>query len=172
MPRVHLNVGGAHFEIARTLLSCYPTTRLGRLGLLLEKHERERPPTEEELLELCDDYRLTPSERPASPRLLGTVYEKPDDADEPVHPDIDDDNEDKVFGREAAKQVEQLQVTTSPLIAAPAAWFYFERDSTALPMLLNFYRTGKLHLDDEMCVVNFAEELDYWAINTVRYLMK
>ena len=171
-PRVHLNVGGTHFEIARALLTRYPTTRLGRLGLLLE---RDGPPTDEELLELCDDYRLSPPERPATPRVLATVDEEPeklsvDDADEHLHPDIVGDDEDKLIREETSKKVERVQVTPSPLMDAPAAWFYFERDSTALPMLLNLYRHGKLHLDDEMCAVNFAEELDYWAIDTVRHL--
>ena len=118
-PRVHINVGGKHFEIARALLMRHPRTRLGRIACLLEDSS---DPSPDELLTYCDDFRLPP--------------------------------------KVSSNSLENFEWSDCPK-------FYFERDGTALPMLLNFYRTGKLHVTDDMCVINFAEELKYWSIKTV-----
>lgn len=123
-PRVHINAGGKHFEIARALLVRYPRTRLGRLACLLEGAS---DPSPDELLDFCDDYRL---------------HQKVSQGATPGHSADNSENDD-------------------------CPTLYFERDGIALPMLLNFYRNGKLHVTDEMCVINFAEELKYWGIKSV-----
>ena len=127
-PRLHINVGGRHFEVARALLALHPTTRLGRLALLIDG---EHAPHAEELLELCDDF--------SSPAPAATST--------------------------ASANVTSNQSPQSELREGPTV--YFERESTALPMLLNYYRTGRLHISEDMCTINFAEELEYWSIDQV-----
>ena len=134
-PRLHINVGGRHFEVARPLLASHPTTRLGRLALLIDG---DHAPHAEELLKLCDDFG---SPAAAAPSTASSNVTSNMTANESLHNGPSDEG----------------------------TVFYFERDSTALPMLLSYYRTGRLHISEDMCTINFAEELEYWSIDSVSY---
>lgn len=43
--------------------------------------------------------------------------------------------------------------------------FFFDRNATSFDAILNFYRTRVLHLVEDMCVVAFKDDMDYWGIN-------
>ena len=41
---------------------------------------------------------------------------------------------------------------------------FFDRHSSSFSSVLNFYRTGKLHLVDDICILSFHEDLYYWGV--------
>lgn len=42
---------------------------------------------------------------------------------------------------------------------------FFDRHSATFSTVINFYRTGKLHLLDEGCIMAFRDDLVYWGID-------
>ena len=45
--------------------------------------------------------------------------------------------------------------------------FYFDRDPVTFNCVPNFYRTDRLHVMDEICVMNFQKDIEFWKIKEV-----
>ncbi|XP_067456495.1 potassium voltage-gated channel subfamily V member 1 [Thunnus thynnus] len=46
--------------------------------------------------------------------------------------------------------------------------FFFDRNSQTFQYVMNFYRTGHLHVREELCEISFLQEIEYWGIDEVR----
>ncbi|OXA47933.1 potassium voltage-gated channel protein Shab isoform X2 [Folsomia candida] len=106
--RVILNVGGDRHEILWDNLARYPYTRLGQLGeryRSLGENRKVDYSSDDEILNLCDDYNLTANE------------------------------------------------------------YFWDRQPRTFPFILNLYRRGKLHFPEDLCVLEFDEDLQYWGID-------
>ena len=44
---------------------------------------------------------------------------------------------------------------------------YFDRDPLTFSIILNYYRTDKLHCVDEVCVLDFAADLEFWQVSQI-----
>lgn len=42
---------------------------------------------------------------------------------------------------------------------------YFDRPARAFNSIIDYYRTGKLHSSNDMCIISFYEDLSYWGID-------
>uniref|UniRef100_A0A3Q3FB94 Potassium voltage-gated channel modifier subfamily V member 1 n=1 Tax=Labrus bergylta TaxID=56723 RepID=A0A3Q3FB94_9LABR len=46
--------------------------------------------------------------------------------------------------------------------------FFFDRSSQTFQYVMNYYRTGHLHVMEELCEVSFLQEIEYWGIDELR----
>lgn len=57
----------------------------------------------------------------------------------------------------------QLSPTNSDFDSTRVEYF-FDRDPSSFAAILNYYRTGKLHVPNDVCGNLFFEELNFWGI--------
>ncbi|KAK7944521.1 hypothetical protein WMY93_000249 [Mugilogobius chulae] len=43
--------------------------------------------------------------------------------------------------------------------------FFFDRNSQTFQYVLNFYRTGHLHVSEDLCELCFLQEIEYWGLD-------
>jgi potassium voltage-gated channel Shab-related subfamily B protein 1 len=43
--------------------------------------------------------------------------------------------------------------------------YFWDRQPRSFALILNLYRKDKLHLPEDLCVMDFAEDLEYWGID-------
>lgn len=46
--------------------------------------------------------------------------------------------------------------------------FFFDRNSQTFQYVMNFYKTGHLHVREELCIFSFLQEIEYWGIDELR----
>jgi hypothetical protein len=45
--------------------------------------------------------------------------------------------------------------------------YFFDRHPRSFKAILNYYRTAKLHVVDDMCVMAFSNDLEYWDVDEI-----
>jgi hypothetical protein len=61
----------------------------------------------------------------------------------------------------SVKEINQLCDDYNPAINE----FYFDRHPRSFSTIIDLYRTGKLHVVEDVCVISFRDDLSYWGIN-------
>jgi hypothetical protein len=67
-----------------------------------------------------------------------------------------------------ASSIEQIQDYCDDL-SVENNEIFFDRHSNSFNTVINFYRTGKLHLVEDVCIMSFHDDLNYWGIDEIYF---
>jgi hypothetical protein len=166
---VVLNVGGERHRVMWKTLARIPRSRLGRLCRLMRGVDAIIPAAADQPADGggCSGYTVVPTAKTTSdarPVVRSSVHiekllELCDDVSADVfgfgaicdecEPDLDADGGN---GKPAFRQFE----------------FFFDRHPRSFMPIVNFYRTGRLHVNEDVCALSFAEDLEYWGIDELQ----
>lgn len=151
--RVVLNVGGVKHEVCWRAIERLPHSRLGRLSGLLRTLVQSIYQAHQ-VLEHKNNFSSDNAQRPISDNCgLSNLQSQAIDT---------------VLGSGLASIPHAVHRTVLSLCDdynLDDCEFFFDRQPRSFGTVLNFYRTNKLHMVEELCVINFSEDLDYWGID-------
>ena len=138
-PKVSINVGGLKHEVMWRLLEKRPLTRLGMLA---------KAKTHEDILNLVNMSEKIFNDRQFQGRSFQQLF-----TNILLH----------IFVKFVIVPI-NISFTQVDAYSLSKNEIYFDRDPTTFNCVLNFYRTDRLHVLDEICILDFADDLEFWKI--------
>uniref|UniRef100_A0A0K2TXY0 Potassium voltagegated channel protein Shablike [Bombyx mori] n=1 Tax=Lepeophtheirus salmonis TaxID=72036 RepID=A0A0K2TXY0_LEPSM len=66
-----------------------------------------------------------------------------------------------------ASNILEIESLCDVLVDHKISEIFFDRNPTTMGLILGFYRTGILHVDDTICPLAYSDDLKYWQINEI-----
>lgn len=82
-----------------------------------------------------------------------------------MSPEVANHSETKMTTKPAADSVQRSILQYCDDFNLATNEFFFDRQPRSFSCVIDYYRTGKLHLSEDLCVMAFKDDLDYWEID-------